>query len=158
MNKVLQIGLIGGGAYLLYKFGESAGWFGGVAPVMGAPAPAGGQPSPATPPAPMPAGTGTAVTSPAKGAGGAITVQPQEASPKQKVAYAMANSGFAGGNVDQMGFFYAQALGTPAPAPESYGAGDRSIQYTLDSWWPLVAGVVRLPLAGLATGYVGVIW
>jgi hypothetical protein len=58
----------------------------------------------------------------------------------RQVAAALADDGLTKGNVDVLGYFFAQALKRPAPKPDLYGipaAGQpgRDAAYTADQWW-----------------------
>ena len=53
-----------------------------------------------------------------------------------------------GHNIDEQCHYFAQVTGTPCPAPESFGAGDRSIRYTVGAFTALVAPFVSLTGGG----------
>jgi hypothetical protein len=58
----------------------------------------------------------------------------------RQVAATLGNAGLTKGNVDVLGYFFAQALKRPAPSPDLYdipAAGDpgRDTEYTVDDWW-----------------------
>jgi hypothetical protein len=59
------------------------------------------------------------------------------------VATPLHQDGVVNANVDVLGYYFAQALGRPAPTPESYGipaAGQsgRDSEYNLDQWWSML--------------------
>jgi hypothetical protein len=61
----------------------------------------------------------------------------------RQVAVALGNAGLAKGNVDVLGYFFAQALKRPAPSPDLYdipaaGQPGRDIEYTVDEWWDML--------------------
>jgi hypothetical protein len=61
----------------------------------------------------------------------------------RQVAAAVVNAGLAKGNVDVLGYFYAQALKRAAPSPDLYdipaaGEPGRDTEYTVDQWWSML--------------------
>lgn len=106
--------LIGGAGYLAYEY------FLKPAEVDAAPAIAA-------------AGIVPAATTPASAANATTT--------QALVKAAAAAGGFTSGNVDQWNYFYAQARGIPAPAPDTWGVTDsnRAQVLTFDEWWDLAS-------------------
>jgi len=63
----------------------------------------------------------------------------------RQVAAALGNAGLAKGNVDELGYFFAQALKRPAPSPDLYdipaaSQPGRDTEYTVDQWWYMLRG------------------
>ena len=61
----------------------------------------------------------------------------------RQVAAALAKARLSQGNVDVLGYFFAQALKRAAPSPDLYdapGAGQpgRDKEYNLDQWWNML--------------------
>lgn len=150
-GNLLTLGLVGGGAYLLYTYGQQAGWFDG-----GAGVPANGNGAPAYNGGPVQTG-GQATQGPSAGSG--VQNSTPEQTTKQSSGLATAKSklkqvaGNGPYNPWEWAYFVEQSLGLiPTGYLDPYvidpAIGGYSMEqvkatgYSLDEWWSLAAPVI----------------